>query len=80
VNQFFVGLLAVAMSEAVWAQGPNAAETISKANDAIPQTQQNPSMAGMQMGPVAKGPELPSPHQGSGTAWQPASVIGYQPM
>jgi len=80
VNQFFVGLLAVAMSEAVWAQGPNAAETISKANDAIPQTQQNPSMAGMQMGPVAKGPELPSPHQGSGTAWQPASVIGYQWM
>jgi len=80
VNQFFVGLLAVAMSEAVWAQGPNAAETISKANDAIPQTQQSPSMAGMQMGPVAKGPELPSPHQGSGTAWQPASVIGYQWM
>jgi len=36
-------------------------------------------MAGMKMGkPLAF--DLPSPHQGSGTAWQPASVMGHEWM
>jgi len=74
VNKVFVGLLLVAMSGGVWAQQPSS-------GGAMAQTQQAPSMAGMQMGtPIAVGLQLPSPHQGSGTAWQPASVIGYQWM
>ena len=74
MNKVFVGLLLVAMSGGVWAQQPSS-------GGAMAQTQQAPSMAGMQMGtPIAVGLQLPSPHQGSGTAWQPASVIGYQWM
>ena len=38
-------------------------------------------MAGMQMQMDAQsGPQLPSPHAGSGTAWQPASVPAYEWM
>jgi len=37
-------------------------------------------MPGMQMDEHAAGLQLPSPHHGSGTAWQPASVAGYEWM
>jgi hypothetical protein len=40
--------------------------------------QQDSSMTGMQMEQPAT--SLPSPHEGSGTAWQPASVTGYEWM
>ena len=39
---------------------------------------QGMAMAGMQMDQHA--PSLPSPHEGSGTAWQPASVVGREWM
>src|SRR5260370_23810411 len=40
-------------------------------------TQQDNSMAGMNMPMQAQAAlQLPSPHEGSGTAWQPASVQG----
>jgi len=38
------------------------------------------SMSGMQMDDHAMDSQLPSPHQGSGTAWQPASVTGHEWM
>ena len=37
------------------------------------------SMAGMKMG-AATSARMPSPHEGSGTAWQPASVVGHEWM
>jgi len=39
---------------------------------------QSMSMKGMQMDEHATDATLPSPHQGSGTAWQPASVTGHE--
>jgi hypothetical protein len=47
-------------------------------HDAAAQTQDT-SMAGMHMEEQADSP-LPSPHPGSGTAWQPASVPAYEWM
>jgi hypothetical protein len=46
-----------------------------------PQTssQHDTSMAGMHMGETMDSP-LPSPHEGSGTSWQPASVAGHEWM
>ena len=41
--------------------------------------QQDTSMAGMHMEEHVASP-LPSPHEGSGTAWQPASVSGHEWM
>jgi len=38
------------------------------------------NMPGMQMDEHAMESQLPSPHQGSGTSWQPASVAGYEWM
>src|ERR1700688_4071771 len=40
---------------------------------------QDESMSGMQMEEHAES-QLPSPHAGSGTGWQPASVPGYEWM
>lgn len=50
-----------------------------KQNDALPQH----DMSGMQEMPgmsMEKRSELPSPHSGSGTSWQPASVPSYEWM
>jgi hypothetical protein len=41
--------------------------------------QQNSSMAGMHMDEPIASP-MPSPHEGSGTSWQPASVAGHEWM
>src|SRR5215469_9167349 len=80
VNRFCFGLLFVAMSSGVRAQDSSPVGAAS-GSAAMPQTQQAPSMGGMRMGaPTVMGLQLPSPHQGSGTAWQPASVTGYQWM
>ena len=44
-------------------------------------SQQDTSMAGMKMDiEEHEGFQLPSPHEGSGTAWQPGSVRGYEWM
>ena len=45
--------------------------------DAEMPSQQGNSMPGMQMDELST---LPSPHEGSGTAWQPASVSGHEWM
>ena len=37
-------------------------------------------MSGMQMDDHRQGLQLPSPHEGSGTSWQPASVTGHEWM
>lgn len=80
MNKIFAGILIVAMSGAVWGQVASPVAS-SGSSGAVPQNQQNSPMPGMQMGaPMVMGLQLPSPHQGSGTAWQPASVIGYQWM
>ena len=52
------------LTGSAWCQAPQAAPA------------QNMSMAGMNMSRPAAS-SLPSPHEGSGTAWQPASVTGY---
>jgi hypothetical protein len=48
----------------------------------IPASAQEPgeSMAGMQTQMDAPKSPLPSPHEGSGTSWQPSSVIGHEWM
>src|SRR6478672_354704 len=43
------------------------------------QSSPQPSMAGMNMDEHASS-DLPSPHESSGTSWQPASVTGHQWM
>lgn len=45
----------------------------------LPTQSQKTSMAGMHMEQTNLS-SMPSPHQGSGTAWQPASVSGYEWM
>ena len=53
------------------------AQEAPHAHDMSPSSTQD-SMAGMQMEEQTS--QLPSPHQGSGTAWQPASVTGHEWM
>jgi len=56
-------------------------DTADSRDKHVEQTQQPDSMAGMQMEqPMAVSFELPSPHEGSGTSWQPASVNGHDWM
>jgi hypothetical protein len=81
VNKAFIAFLLVTMSHGVSAQEPNSYSGNTNGSGAQGQAQQAPPMAGMHMGgPMAMGLQLPSPHQGSGTAWQPASVTGYEWM
>lgn len=58
-------IVVLLLMESGWCQAPAAAAPA-----------QDMSMAGMNMSQPA-GSSLPSPHEGSGTAWQPASVTGY---
>jgi len=61
------------------AQEGNSASPVRTHSEAAPAQDQDTSMAGMQMQiPVAS--PLPSPHEGSGTGWQPASVSGHEWM
>ncbi len=46
----------------------------------IGQSSTQDNMAGMNMDEHANTSTLPSPHQGSGTSWQPASVTGHEWM
>jgi len=57
----------------------SAAQNTSESGAADKPLMQDSSMAGMHMDEQMSSP-LPSPHQGSGTAWQPASVTGYEWM
>jgi len=57
----------------------SAAQNTSESGAADKPLMQDSSMAGMHMDEQMSSP-LPSPHEGSGTAWQPASVTGYEWM
>src|SRR5579871_4990187 len=57
----------------------SAARGQQSAASAPPEAQREISMEGMQMGSQS-GPLLPSPHESSGTSWQPASVRGHEWM
>jgi hypothetical protein len=57
----------------------SAARGQQSAASAPPEAQHEISMEGMQMGSQS-GPLLPSPHESSGTSWQPASVRGHEWM
>src|SRR5258708_30752979 len=79
-RSLFTPLLLVALSmSSAWSQESNPAPHTHAENEASPQ--QDASMAGMNMHmEEPSGPQLPSPHSGSGTAWQPASVPAYEWM
>jgi len=57
----------------------SAAQNTSESGATDKPVMQDSSMAGMHMDEQMSSP-LPSPHEGSGTAWQPASVTGYEWM
>ncbi len=57
-----------------------AAQSIAQHDQPATAQDQSVSMSGMHMDEHASDSALPSPHQGSGTAWQPASVTGHEWM
>ena len=73
-------LMATLWSGSIWSQGTSFADAEQSATQA---SSQDTSMTGMNM-PMPmqdqKILQLPSPHEGSGTAWQPASVDSPQWM
>ncbi len=69
----FVVILAFMSALTSPVSGQSASGPEKTVPDAMPQM----SMAGMQVQPVSS---LPSPHSGSGTSWQPASLPSYEWM
>jgi hypothetical protein len=83
VSRAYIFLLLAAVAAAsAQESSPGAAPQRHAENQAAPP--QDSSMAGMNMsmnmGKQESGFQLPSPHEGSGTGWQPASVLGHEWM
>ena len=68
-------LIAISLTQALAQAG-----TSSEHNQGQQPHEHDMSMSGMQMDEHPTGSELPSPHEGSGTSWQPASVSGHEWM